>query len=166
MVELGMFVNEKVELIRGVLVKKTSPQGALHASTVQRLDRIFNTRLAERANVRIQLPLALSEISEPEPDVALVAPGDHDAEHPASALLIVEISDSSLTADRAKCAIYATAGIAEYWIVNLGARTVEVYTSPDGDRYADVRTLRQADTLRPCAFDDLAIAVADIRPRL
>ena len=67
--------------------------------------------------------------------------------------------------DRGKAAVYASAGIDEYWIVNLGARTVEVYASPDGDRYAEARTLRAGDTLRPAALIDVAIAVAEILPK-
>jgi len=58
--------------------------------------------------------------------------------------------------------VYASAGIGEYWIVNLGARTVEVYASPDGDRYAEVRTLRAGDALRPAALPDVALTVAEI----
>jgi Uma2 family endonuclease len=54
----------------------------------------------------------------------------------------------------------------QYWIVNLGARTVEVYASPDGDRYAEVRTLRAGDALRPAALVDVAIAVAEILPKV
>jgi Uma2 family endonuclease len=165
MVQLGLFHDERIELIQGVLIKKMSPQGAPHASTVHKLARILTTQLAARAEVRTQLPLALSDVSEPEPDVAITPPGDYDAEHPTTALLIIEVADSSLKVDRVKCAIYASAGIPEYWIVNLGARTVEVYTSPDGDRYGEVRTLHTADVLRPRAFDDLAIAIADILPR-
>jgi Uma2 family endonuclease len=66
--------------------------------------------------------------------------------------------------DRAKAAVYASAGIGEYWIVNLGARAVEVYLSPDGDKYAEVRTLRTGDVLRPVALPDIAITVAEILP--
>ena len=76
-----------------------------------------------------------------------------------------EVADSTLRKDRRKAAVYASASIAEYWIVNLGARTVEVYASPEGDRYAEVRTLRTGDTLRPRALLDVALAVAEILPK-
>jgi Uma2 family endonuclease len=115
--------------------------------------------------VRVQLPLALSDDTEPEPDVSVVPLGDYGTEHPHTALLIIEVADSTLKKDRRKATVYASASIAEYWIVNLGARTVEVYSSPDGDRYAEVRTLRTGDTLRPLALPELAIAVAEILPR-
>jgi Uma2 family endonuclease len=164
MIELGLFDNERVELIRGVLVKM-SPQRAPHASTVQKLDRLLNARAQGRFSVRIQLPLALSDDTEPEPDAAVVELGDYEIEHPRTALLIIEVADTTLKTDRAKIAVYASAGIPEYWIVNLGARSVEVYASPDGDRYAEARTLRAADVLRPATLIDVAFAVAEILPK-
>jgi Uma2 family endonuclease len=163
MIELGMFEDERVELLRGVLVK-TSPQLAAHASTVARLNDLLMAALRGRFGLRIQSPMALSDDSEPEPDVAVVASGNYDAEHPRSAVLVVEVSDTTLRRDRGKAALYALAGIPEYWIVNLGARTVEVYSSPDGDRYADARTMRPGDTLRPALLLDVALAVSEILP--
>jgi Uma2 family endonuclease len=165
MIDLGLFVDERVELIRGVLVKM-APQKAPHASTVEKLTKILSKRLPDRFVVRIQLPLALSDDTEPEPDVAVAAPGDYDAEHPRTALLVIEVSDATLRTDRAKAAVYASAGVGEFWIVNLGARTVEIHSSPDGERYAKIDTLRAGDTLRPVAFAELAIAVSEILPKL
>jgi Uma2 family endonuclease len=164
MIELGLFQDERLELIRGVLVKM-SPQAAPHASTVQKLMMLLVARLQGRFIPRIQLPLALSDDTEPEPDVAVVALGDYEVEHPTTAQLIIEVSDTTLRKDRRKAPVYASAGIGEYWIVNLGARTVEVYLSPDGDRYAEVRTLRAGDTLRPTQLGDISIDVAEILPK-
>jgi Uma2 family endonuclease len=79
---------------------------------------------------------------------------------------VIEVSESELRTDRAKAALYANSGIGEYWIVNLAARTVEVYSSPERDRYAEARTLRVGDTLRPLALADVAIEVAEILPKL
>lgn len=163
LVELGMFEDERVELLRGVLIKM-SPQLAAQASTVARLNQLLMAALQGRFGLRIQSPLALSDDSEPEPDVAIVALGNYDVEHPHTALLVVEVSDTTLRRDRGKASLYALAGIPEYWIVNLGARTVEVYSSPDGDRYADARTMRAGDTLRPALLADGALAVAEILP--
>lgn len=168
LVELGLFQDERLELLWGVLVRKL-PQRPPHASTVQELNELLIVRSQGCFGVRIRSPLALSDDSEPEPDVAIVPLGDYDSEHPRTALLVIEISDEgsavSLRQDRRKAAIYASAGIGEYWIVNLGARTVEVYSSPDGDRYAEARTLREGDTLRPAALPDLSIEVAEILPK-
>src|ERR1700704_5757435 len=156
LIELGVFDDERVELIQGVLVKM-SPQEAPHASAVQWLNELLMERRQGRFTLRIQLPLALSEDTEPEPDVAAVPLGDYATEHPHTALLIIEVADSTLKKDRRKASVYASAGIAEYWIINLGARTVEVYASPEGDRYAESRTLRSGETLRPQALPDVAI---------
>jgi Uma2 family endonuclease len=164
MVELGLFQDERVELLRGVLVKM-SPQLAPHASTIRKLTHLLMAQLQGRFDLSIQCPLALSDDSEPEPDVAIVPRGDYDARHPSTALLVIEVSDTTLKKDRSKAAVYASAGVGEYWIVNLGARTVEIYESPDGDRYAGSRTLRGGDVLRPAAIADVAIAVAEILPR-
>ena len=164
LIELGLFDDERVELLRGVLVKM-SPQRAPHASTVQKLTQLLIAWSQGKLSVRSQLPLALSDDTEPEPDVAVVPSGDYEVEHPRTALLIIEVSDTTLKKDRAKAAMYASAGVGEYWIVNLAARTVEVHVSPDGDRYGEVRTLRAGDTLRPPALPDLAVAVTDILPR-
>jgi Uma2 family endonuclease len=164
MVELGLFNNERVELIGGVLVKM-SPQYAPHASTVQKLTELLVTHVRGRFTVRIQSPLALSDDSEPEPDVAVVSRGQYEVEHPTGAVLVIEVSDSSLKTDRTKAAVYAAAGIGEYWIVNLGARAVEVYTVPRGESYTEVRTQGAGETLRPAALPDVAIAVDEILPR-
>src|SRR5262245_45449860 len=115
MIGLGLFQDERVELIRGVLVKM-SPQHAPHASTVQKLTRILIGRLQDRFTLRIQAPLALSDDTEPEPDVAVVSLGEYETEHPTTALLVIEVSDSTLKTDRAKAAVHASAGVGEYWI--------------------------------------------------
>ena len=165
MVELGLFQDERIELLRGVLVKM-SPQLAPHASTVQKLNQLLMTRLQGRFTLRVQSPLALSDDSEPEPDVAVVDLGDYETEHPRTALLVIEVSDTTLKKDRGKAAVYAGAGVPEYWIINIGARTVEVHSSPDGDRYAEVRTLRTGETLQPALLADVTIAIAEILPKV
>jgi Uma2 family endonuclease len=164
MIEHGLFQDERVELLRGVLVKM-SPQLAPHASTIRKLTALLTVQLQGRCLLSIQSPLALSADSEPEPDLAVVPLGDYDARHPDTALLVIEVSDSTLRKDRGKAEVYASAGIGEYWIVNLGARTVEVYASPDGERYAEARTLREGDVLRPSAITGVAVGVAEILPR-
>jgi Uma2 family endonuclease len=165
MVELGLFEDERVELLRGVLVKM-SPRLAAHASTVSKLNQLLMTQLQGRLGLRIQSPLAVSDDSEPEPDVAVVALGDYDTEHPRTALLVIEVSDTTLRRDRGKASVYAAAGVGEYWIVNVGARTVEVYSSAEGDRYAEARTLRPGDTLRPATLPDVALVVTEVLPKI
>jgi Uma2 family endonuclease len=165
MIGLGMFHGERVELIRGVLVKTMAPQNAPRASTVRQLYELLMTRLRGRFTLLVQLPLALSADTEPEPDVAVVPLGSYEVEHPTTALLVVEVSDSTVRTDRRKAAIYASANVPEYWIVDLGARTLEIYSSPDGERYGEVRTLRDGETAHPTQLGDVAIAVAEILPK-
>jgi Uma2 family endonuclease len=163
MAELGMFEDKRVELLRGELVE-VSPLNPPHAETVSRLTELLVPALRGRFRLRIQSSFVVSDDSEPEPDVAVVALGNYNAEHPRTALLVIEVSDSTLRLDRRKAALYALAGVPEYWIVNLRARTVEVYTSPDGERYADRRTVGAGEILRPALLGDVAIAVADMLP--
>ena len=163
MIGCGIFEGERVELIRGLLVKM-SPQNAPHTSTIQKLNKRLIAQLGDRFSLRVQAPLAISDDSEPEPDIAVVAPGDYEDEHPRTALLIIEVSDSSIRVDRAKVAVYAAAGVGEYWIVNVNARTVVVHSAPSGDRYAEIRTVNAEETLR-CTQVGISITIAEILPR-
>lgn len=167
LVQLGAFDDERLELIDGVLVAM-SPQGAEHADLVSTLAQILTIALGRRAKVRAHSPLALSDESEPEPDVAVVPPGDYTRDHPKTALLVVEVADSSLRKDHVlKVPLYAAAGISEYWIVNLVDRVVEVHRAPEpmAARYADVSTHGPhagGEPLRLLAFPDVAVEVGDL----
>lgn len=118
----------------------------------------------DRARVRVQGPLGLSEDSEPQPDLALLPLGDYRHEHPTTALVIIEVADSSLPYDRVKGHVYARAGIPEYWIVDLVDRVVEVHTDPRDGAYASTRTVDERGTVSPAAFPDVAIPVASLLP--
>jgi Uma2 family endonuclease len=107
--------------------------------------------------------------SVPEPDVAVV-PGRHTdyvRAHPTTALLVVEVSDSSLAQDRlTKTAIYATAGVPEYWIVNLRDDVVEVHRAPDPStrRYAERRVVARTERIELVAVPGVSIAAGEIIP--
>ena len=117
LVGLGVFEGERLELLRGRLVVMT-PQKGPHASSVSRLNDLLVVRLAGRAQVRTQLPLSLTDDSEPEPDVAVVALGDYDEDHPHAALWVIEVSDASVKKDtELKSSIYAEGLVPEYWVV-------------------------------------------------
>ena len=162
MVEGGLFADERVELLQGVIVEM-SPQGTRHAATVQRLTSTLVPALAGRAEVRIQLPLAVAVDSLPEPDVAAVAPGNYDRAHPATAFLVVEVAETSINKDRlVKTEIYARAGIPEYWIVDLVAGVVEVHTDVIEGRYGRLTPCRSTDAIRLREFPAVEIKVADI----
>ena len=163
MVDLGFFdEDEHVELLEGVLVKM-SPQGWQHAAVIQRLSKILARKIDESLAVRTQLPFAAGAYSEPEPDLAIVVDAPKSREHPNRLLLVIEVAGDSLETDRqAKGAIYARARVPEYWIVDLEAMCVEVYTRPKRGRYERKQVLRDGDVLRPTQLAGIEIAVSDL----
>lgn len=160
--------DDRVELLEGVIVSM-SPQNPPHASAVYRVSEALRAALARPALVRVQLPLVTSEISVPEPDVAVV-PGvasDYDTDHPTTALLVVEVADTSLLVDRlTKAPIYAAANVPVYWIVNLQDDVVEVFADPDPSAHQYRRRERSGrdGCLGHPAFGGTTVAVNDILP--
>jgi Uma2 family endonuclease len=164
MVDLGLLEGEKVELLKGFIVRM-SPTGVPHASVVQWLNRRLVLALSGsgRAEIRVQAPLAASDDSEPEPDVAVVAPHDFRDAHPTTAYFVIEVSESSLRFDRAeKAEIYAAAGIEEYWIVDTRHELVEVHTDIVDGLYTRVTPYHRGQTLAPRAFPDVVLKVDEI----
>jgi Uma2 family endonuclease len=136
LIELGILTeDDNLELLEGYLVHKMSSNPP-HDAAIQKGTRNWFRILPAGWDLRVQSAVTLSE-SEPEPDFAIVR-GDEKtylARHPTAADvgLVVEVSDSTLLGDRDdKGRIYARAGIACYWIVNLVDRQIEEYTAPSG----------------------------------
>lgn len=168
MVEAGILGPEdRLELIEGEILTM-SPQKSPHYTGVQLVSEALREAFQPLAAVvRVQGPLAVAEDSEPEPDVAVVegAPRDFRDGHPRSALLVVEVADTSLLFDRGrKKALYAQAGVPEYWLLNLIEGTLEVYREPVAGEYRSAVTLRPGDSVRPAAAPGPEIAVADLMP--
>ncbi len=158
--------DDRVELIEGEIVEK-APIGSLHAACVNHVDELFTERLGRRCQVRVQNPLHLSDHSEPEPDIALVGRRAdlYVAAHPgpADALLVVEVSDTTLEYDRqVKALLYARAGVAELWIVNLPERMVEVHREPSARGYLVVRRALPGQAIAPLAFPEVSFTVDDL----
>lgn len=158
--------DDRVELLDGEIVVRT-PIGPPHAGVVKRLNRLLVTGLGEAAIVGVQDPLRLSARSEPEPDLVVARPrsDDYTDGHPGpdDALLVIEVADSSLAVDRGvKVPLYAAAGIAEVWLVDLAAGAVHVQRSPAGSAYSDIQTLRRGDSVAPLAFPDLTVELTAI----
>jgi Uma2 family endonuclease len=160
--------DDRVELLEGVVVAM-APQNPPHAAGVARVDGAIRKAIGDRAHVRPQLSLVLAH-SVPEPDLAVV-PGtadDYQTSHPRTALLVVEIADSSLKQDRlSKAAIYAAAGIPEYWIVNLVDEVVELMRGPDREaaRYRDVHDAARGERLELVALPGAALDASELLPR-
>lgn len=160
--------DDRVELLEGVIVSM-APQNVPHAAGVTRATRVLTLAFAERAVVRPQLSFIAGKFSVPEPDIALVAGGLDacDKAHPRDALLVVEVSDSSLKQDRlTKAPMYAAASLPEYWIVNLRDGCVEVRRDPDprNRRYRSVAIRRRGQHIEPIALAGVRIAVDDLLP--
>lgn len=136
LIECGFFKSgESVELLGGQLIV-AEPQGSRHYTAIRAAAEALRMAFGAGWEVRTQAPVALDDESEPEPDVVVV-PGsfrDYASGHPSRPVLIVEVSESSLAFDRAhKGSLYARAGVADYWIVNLVDRVLEVYREPVRD---------------------------------
>ena len=167
LVARGGFEGLRVELIRGHILDKVSPQGSPHSTAVALVQEALSEVFRDGAHVRVQLPIRGLHDSEPEPDLAVVAgtPRDYAREHPGSALLIVEISDSSLQHDRtAKLAVYAASGFPEYWVVNVRDACLEVHREPVGDTYRSRFILRDEESVSPLTRPSASIPVADLLP--
>lgn len=162
MVEHGVFQDERIELLRGVLVKM-SPQGAWHADLVTQIVEMLQSALRGRASVRPQCPLAVSDHSEPEPDIAVVPRRRYRGAHPTAAHLVIEVADSSRPKDRGiKAELYAGCGIAEYWIVDVIEQVIEVRTNPEQGIYRTVTMKQRGDVITLVEFPEVQIAVHEI----
>ena len=169
LVEQGLLSpRDRVELLEGVIVAEP-PMDPAHASAITLAARAVERAVGDRALVRIQAPLIAGPFSVPEPDVAVVPgqPADYFHEHPTSALLVVEVSESSLQQDRlSKSRVYAGANVMEYWIANLRERCIEIFRDPDPTRrlYAQRSTAYRGELMRLVAFPDACVGVDELLP--
>ncbi len=162
LVEEGAFEEERIELLDGLLVAR-EPQSPFHAGVGDLLADQLRAQLGTRAHVRTEKPLALSETSEPEPDVAVVPPGRYLTSHPDRAFLVVEVAGSSVEKDqRVKAPLYAEAALPEYWIVDLRQRKVIVHRNPAGRRWRSRRTYDSTAVLSLVSFPDVSIEVREL----
>lgn len=163
----GFFPPDKrVELIDGVIYEM-SPQKSPHATGILIVTEALRAAFPQGHQIRVQLPLALDDHSEPEPDLAVVAggPRDYVEDHPETAVLIVEVSHRSSFHDRErKRSRYARSAIPEYWIVDVAGKQLEVYRNPGEGGYQTRLILKAGDTVSPLASPGAVIAVADLLP--
>lgn len=151
LVEQGMLTEQdRIELLDGELVAM-SPQNAPHAGLVEALNERLMPALAGTARVRVQLPFAAGEHSEPEPDVAIVPADEPRDRHPERALHVVEVADTTARLDLVrKSRIYAAAGVPTYWVIDIGDQVVHVHTGPSDTGYGTVTQHGPDELLDAC----------------
>lgn len=159
--ETGAFDNERVELIRGRVIRVPQMSEA-HAWAIQILNNLLVEQFGKWAHVRPSLPLNAADDSLAMPDFALVpktkAPGDA----PTKAFLLIEVSNTSLRFDLiVKAPLYAEGGSPEYWIVNIPEAKLEVFRKPEQGRWTERFALSADDTIRPVAFPDVEFSLRD-----
>ena len=165
--------EDRIELLGGAMIFK-EPQYSPHATAITLVHHTLAASVGAGWHVRVQAPVALDDESEPEPDVCVVPgdPRDYRDAHPDRPVLIVEVALSRLRFDREhKGSLYARARIADYWIVNIPDRRVEVYRDPVPDaatpfgwRYGRVTTLGPGEQVAPLAVPAALITIADLLP--
>ncbi|MDA2924464.1 Uma2 family endonuclease [Acidobacteria bacterium AH-259-L09] len=168
-IEVGILSeDERVELLEGEIVEMT-PTSSRHAACVTRLNRIFSQVIGDRALVSLQNPVRLSEVSEPQPDLALLRPRPDYYAHrhptPEDVLLAVEVADTSVRSDNeVKIPLYGRSGIAQAWLVNLEEENVESYRKPSPGGYQETHRHGPNQSLTMEAFPNLKITVNDVLP--
>jgi len=167
MAEAGVLgPDDRVELVDGEIVEM-SPIGSPHAACVDRLNVLLQRLVDARGIVRVQGPIRLDAHSEPQPDLSILK---HRADFYASAhpapgdvMLVVEVADTSLRYDRdVKIPLYARAGIAESWLVDLTSGTVDVFTQPAAHGYQQSLRARRDDRIISSALPSTTLFSRDI----
>ncbi len=168
MVECGAFdhLNRKIELIRGEL-REMNPAGPVHDDLIMYLNS-WSARSTAPDSIMVtsQTGLDLAELeSRPEPDLLWLRAARYRERHPSAAdvKLAIEVSDSSLQSDlREKAALYAEAGIVEYWIVDANASCVHVYRHSKGTEYTDRSLANRGDQISPLAAESAVLEVSEL----
>ncbi len=154
--------GRRTELIRGVVIEKMSKSPS-HRTIGSILFRILSARVPGGCTVWKEEPLTLAD-SEPEPDISVVNGGEKDflKSHPTTAERVVEIAVSSAALDRENAALYAEAGVKEYWIILATERCVEVYRLPEAGGYQQKQTVRAGETLECASVPGVRIQLAEL----
>jgi Uma2 family endonuclease len=158
--------DDRVELLDGQVIEMV-PQDPPHASTTDEGSDYLKALFAGRAKVRAQLPVTLSDHSEPEPDIAVVRIDENRYRdrhpNPADIFLLIEIADATLKRDRThKAKLYAQANVPEYWIVDVNQRQLIVFRDPQDGMYQSEAVLTATDRVAPLAFPDIAIELQNL----
>lgn len=164
--EIGILKEEdRVELIQGEIIMMP-PIDITHAQSTNRSTKALLRLLGGAYDVRNQTPVRLATDSEPVPDLSVAKLKDYKA-HPTAAdiLLVLENSNTSLKEDLGrKKLMYASAGIPEYWVVDLNARVLHVFARPKGGDYMEHRIHEEKETVQSITLKPLKLKVAELLP--
>jgi Uma2 family endonuclease len=172
---LDEFQDQKFLLIDGELYEMPAP-GPLNTYCLQILMRLFTLLLGQLHSIRPQSSLTVDEFTNPQPDLCIVVGADADYRNihpkPRHVSLLIEVSDTTLRFDLGpKSHLYAAAGIADYWVVDLNNRLLHVHRDPVADeavprgyRYSSVQILTVSESIAPLAATSANIKVADTLP--
>jgi len=158
--------DDRVELIDGEIYAHMPP-GSKHIARVNRVQKKLERLIGDSAIISTQNPIALSEFSEPQPDIAVLKPvADYYESRladPADVFFVVEVSDSTIRFDRdTKMPLYAACDIAEAWLLDVGARCLTVFRKPEGNRYTEQASYGPSDQIPLTAFPGQSIAASDL----
>ncbi len=171
--ETGFFKGRRPILLRGVLLEqgKMNPP---HAGAILLATEVIRGFMPTGYVLRAQLPLVLSLDTDPIPDLAIVTGSVREAvsNHPKSAVYVLEVSDTTIDTDlTVKAELYATAGIQDYWVLNLNKRQLHVLRDPaplptglGATAYRNHKIYGPEESVAPLAFPDKLIRISDLLP--
>jgi Uma2 family endonuclease len=171
--DAGVFEGRNVILVNGEILEMPPPN-PLHNTGLVLIENWIRDVFRTGYVVRNQMALDLSRDTDPVPDLAVVSgvPRDYISRQPTTAVLAIEVSDSTLAYDRGeKANLYAASGIADYWVLDLVNRQLLVFrdprpdpAQPHGFAYATQLTFGPADSVEPLAAPGRRVAVAELLP--
>ena len=168
--EIGILeADERVELLAGQIVKMPA-KGTAHGAALKRTVELLQNLLWGLVLLSIQDPVRLNNFSEPEPDIALLVrdPLYYEDHHPtpSEVYLIIEVADTTLSTDLGiKANLYAQSGIADYWVLDVNNRQLNIFREPSQDGYLSQVILADDGSICPLQFPDVSFAVRDmLRP--
>jgi Uma2 family endonuclease len=170
--DMGWFEGRRAFLIDGVILEN-GPMDPPHAIGLELTEIAIRATFGTGWRVRVQMPLHVNQFNDPLPDLLVLAGNPRDViAHPTTAALVIEVADSSLDTDiTEKAELYATAGIADYWVLDLNGRRLFVFRDPvalpaglGATAYRTQLTLNPTDHVSPLAAPAASILVSELLP--
>ncbi|MBA4191152.1 MAG: Uma2 family endonuclease [Planctomycetaceae bacterium] len=168
--DMGCFEGRRAWLINGVIIEE-GPMNPPHRIALELTDNVLRGIFGLGWRVCVQMPLDVGQNTDPQPDIAIVQGSPRSSSvHPTTAALVVEVSDSSLRYDiTSKAELYATAGIADYWVLDVDGRQLWVFRDPapipgGGAAYRSQAAFGPTESVAPLAAPTSPVRIADLLP--